>query len=657
MSRLHRVVVFLLAMVGSWVCEGLLSGSAHAQVVSGGKVKPVVALEHSGYFGGSIYDIAVDGSYVYLVAGPTFDVVDIAEGANPAKLFSVQLPSRGIAVDFEDGLAYIGTVDHGLQIIDVWRAGGPVVVGTWSERKAISLLTVSGSRAYLRSGSHIDILDIANPATPLLLGTYTDAYTPFNSLHLAGNLLLFPVVQNNCSAGSPGCESYLRIVDVSNPAAPVLLASWTEPSAFIYDVVVHNGYAYVADYAKSLYILDFSNPATPSLVSAWASIPPRAVGLFVAEGTLYVAVSNSGTHSVQAYSLANPTSPELLLTHNAADGFAFFADLHAAAGKVIFLSGAVYNDVEIVDFPIGGAAAKAGIYAAIGFVNTAVLVDPYLYVLAGGDFYLLSADLPLSPTSTGIVRSPQGTDYVDLATDGVHAYILRGDSVVDVLNLSNPAAPQLITSVSAGNGEGIRSLYLSGNALYALYFTKLHVFDVTNPAQPAKLTDVTLQNAADAIVYGNYLYIVNAGPMQIFDISNPSTPQIVGSYELPNGGTLSLCGSLLFSGTSQAFSLIDLANPVAPVALTTVSLPQILFGQAVRQGDILHVGTSNGLMAVDVRDTSNPAVVGTFSSFGGFELIVQGERGYVLNGHAGLYEVKITAFMATDFVHLPLLSR
>ena len=657
MSRLHQVFVFFMGMVGSWLWLGLLPGAAHAQVVSGGKDRPVVALERSGHFGGSINDMVVDGNNVYLVAGTTLEVVNVSDGANPTRLFSIQLPSRGLAVDFENGLAYVGTVDHGLQIVDVWRDGGPVFVGTWSGRRAVSLLTISGSRAYLRFGSHVDILDLANPAAPVLLGTYTDVYTPLNSLHLAGNLLLFPVVQSNCSAGSPGCETYLRIVDVSNPAAPVLLASWTEPSAFIYDVVVHNGYAYVADYARSLYILDLSNPATPSLVSTGSFFPPRAVDLFVAEGTLYVAVSNSGTHSVQAYSLANPASPELLLTHNAADGFAFFADLHAAAGKVIFLSGAVYNDVEIVDFPIGGAAAKAGIYAAIGFVNTAVLVDPYLYVLAGGDFYLLSADLPLSPTPTGIARSPQGTDYVDLATDGVHAYVLRGDSMIDVLNLSNPAAPQLITSVSAGNGEGIRSLYLSGNTLYALYFTKLHVFNVTNPAQPAKLTDVTLQNAADAIVYGSYLYIVTSGPMQILDVSNPSTPQIVGSYELPREGTLSLCGSFLFSGTSQAFSLIDLANPLAPVTLTTVSVPQILFGQAVRQGDILYVGTSNGLTAVDVRDTSNPVVLDTFARFGGFELIVQGERGYVLNGSSGLYGVKITAFLATNFVHLPLLSR
>jgi hypothetical protein len=76
-------------MVGGWLWLGLLPGSAHAQVVSGGKDRPVVALEHSGHFGAStddmtIDDMTIDGNDVYLAAATldeiTMEVVDISHG-------------------------------------------------------------------------------------------------------------------------------------------------------------------------------------------------------------------------------------------------------------------------------------------------------------------------------------------------------------------------------------------------------------------------------------------------------------------------------------------------------------------------------------------------------------------------------------------------
>lgn len=76
MNRLHRVVVFLVAMVGGWVSMGLLPSTAHAQVVSGGKEKRIAAQHRNADFASSFRALNVDGDYDILVVGATQAFMD-----------------------------------------------------------------------------------------------------------------------------------------------------------------------------------------------------------------------------------------------------------------------------------------------------------------------------------------------------------------------------------------------------------------------------------------------------------------------------------------------------------------------------------------------------------------------------------------------------
>ena len=60
------------------------------------------------------------------------------------------------------------------------------------------------------------------------------------------------------------CEAGLRIIDVSNPAAPTQVG-WFDTPGLSYDVQVVGSLVYVADYF-SLRIIDVSNPAAPTEV-------------------------------------------------------------------------------------------------------------------------------------------------------------------------------------------------------------------------------------------------------------------------------------------------------------------------------------------------------------------------------------------------------
>jgi len=84
----------------------------------------------------------------------------------------------------------------------------------------------------------------------------------------------------------------LRVVDVSNPAAPFEVGSYDTPG-WAYGVAVAGSYAYVADFLDGLRVVDVSNPAAPVEVGSYDT-PGAAYGIAVAGSYAYVADTTAG---------------------------------------------------------------------------------------------------------------------------------------------------------------------------------------------------------------------------------------------------------------------------------------------------------------------------------------------------------------------------
>lgn len=219
--------------------------------------------------------VAVSGDYAYCAAGSNgMNTVDISDPANP--VICSTIPTFDAAVDIEtDGsYVYVGDRPWGLTIIDPTMPDNPQIVynalpadyPTPTPEDVILptpnpppdawdtyCLSISGDRACLsvRLEPRIRIVDISNPAGPVLTGfMHHDLIT---DLVVSNNLLYLPHI-----AGSP-----LRIYDISGSGSPVEIGAGPALDSFYcQQAVVSGNYAYLVAGSK-IAIMDVSNPADP----------------------------------------------------------------------------------------------------------------------------------------------------------------------------------------------------------------------------------------------------------------------------------------------------------------------------------------------------------------------------------------------------------
>jgi parallel beta-helix repeat protein len=169
-----------------------------------------------------------------------------------------------------------------------------------------------------------------------------------------------------------------------------------------YDVVIRDGYAYVADGSYGLKILDLSSPESPELVGAYAT-SGSAQGVVVEGNYAYVADAENGLFIVD---VSTPSSPSLV------------GSLETSALKV---------DV----------------------------VGEYAYVAAyTNGFKIASIADPENPVWTGQFITV-GLEVYDVTVLGSTAYV-GVDGAMARINVSNPSSPQLLSShVSGYDGVGV----------------------------------------------------------------------------------------------------------------------------------------------------------------------------------------------------------
>jgi hypothetical protein len=171
-----------------------------------------------------------------------------------------------------------------LKIINISNPANPVFVRDLNptEVQWVHAMVVRGNRLYTSGWGNganrakTEIYDITNIETqaPTLLGAITDptSVTGGNSMHSAwpsedGNYLY------SCRETSNGSGD-VRVYDIHNPAAPVLVNSVGMNALGLNAVTPHNpvvagNYLYVAWYQAGLQVFDISNPAVPKRVGQY----------------------------------------------------------------------------------------------------------------------------------------------------------------------------------------------------------------------------------------------------------------------------------------------------------------------------------------------------------------------------------------------------
>lgn len=209
-----------------------------------------------GYDADGCYDLDVASNYAFAADGEGVAVVDVRNPLKPELVARDDTPGTYVWDAKVDGdlLAVASQFDEG------GRLGAPFGDGD-SDEIGVTLYDVSDPTQPRRQ-SHISLPPIGSH------NVFVDGSTVY-------------VVQQYVPASNSDAldfRFFLKIYDASDPTDPELLGKYSPevPGYTVHDVVVHDGLAYLPSFAAGLRIVDVSDPTAPVEVGHWDDPTGRA---------------------------------------------------------------------------------------------------------------------------------------------------------------------------------------------------------------------------------------------------------------------------------------------------------------------------------------------------------------------------------------------
>jgi hypothetical protein len=282
-------------------------------------------------------------------------------------------------------------------------------------------VSVAGALALVAdAASGLQIITIAEPAPPTLMGTYN---TSGNAIHVAVDGDLALVADN-----TPG----LQILDISDPASPTLEGTY-DTSGFANGVAVAGNLAVVADRPSGLQVIDISDPASPSLLGTYDT-PGNAVSVTMAGDLALLADQTTG---LQIINISDPTSPTLEGSYDTPGS----AQAVAVAGDLAFVAD-FSSGLQIIDISDPANPTLAGTYNTPGNANGVAVAGDLAFVAdyAAG-LQIIDISDPTNPTLEGTYGTPNLAFAVAVAGD--LAFVVDSTPILQILDISDPTNPTL----------------------------------------------------------------------------------------------------------------------------------------------------------------------------------------------------------------------
>ncbi|HEX8297945.1 MAG TPA: T9SS type A sorting domain-containing protein [Rubricoccaceae bacterium] len=465
-----------------------------------------------------------------------------------------------------------------------------------------------GTTLYRSNGGYLEVLNVANPASPVVLGRFLADQGVVQGVDVVGTLAYVAV-----SRGTPyPTRGGLLIVDVSNPAAMTLVGQ--VPGRSVNEIRVSGTTAFLG--AGALRPYNVSNPAAPVAGTALTITGGSVLGIAVEGTTAYLAVGNAGLRVVD---ISNPLVPVVSGTLTFPGGF---------ATRVAVSGGRAY--VSVQDGASGDGVPEGGLY--IVDVNA-----PTAPVLLGR--YLVDAD-GQAPDYGGQVRS--------VAISGTTAFV-GDDNGINVVDVTNPAAPTLRGRTDFGQSGSGQYIVPDGTRAYvSSRYQGIRVLDL---ATPAPTVTAAINNGGFSFkvnVVNGIAYVADLlGQVRLVDVSTPTAPRELSRVQgIPNANGVDVANGIAYvvdrGNAGAGLTRINVSNPAAPVRLNTISTGGPAFGLDLDgqtlyiangygaagsgPGSLLSANVASGYALLDEEQPGNQA----------FDVRVAGGRAYVATFGSGL---------------------
>lgn len=380
------------------------------------------------------------------------------------------------------------------------------------------------------------------------------------------------------------------VFDISNPV-PVEVGQLPlqEVDSVNGPLVLGRGTQYAYMNSDNYRVLDLTNPAAP-VVKASVFDNPSIFGHGELAGNHFIGADGLG--GIATYDVSAPGGYlDILRTGLFPDGFIFD---HVISQQKLYVTGAsalgsgglgifdlssgspVFSGELLYGQDEGFAVQVAGTKAFVGMTTSLKTID---------------VRNPTNPVETGSTPLPTAA----LALSGNILFDVTGDSRLLALDITNPNSPNIVgTAVLPVPGVTVK---LVGSVLFiADGPAGLLIYDVSNPAAPKRISHFSLSAPVwDAAPIGNLVFLaVDDAGLVVADISSLSQPKQLSQttleswnpfpYRLSEGPrsvafSVSVQNGLVYVGTSDSAGIVFAFDYTQPTYPRLVSMTQ--FGEFV----------------------------------------------------------------------------
>jgi hypothetical protein len=552
---------------------------------------------------------------------------------------SLEIPQAGTAVVVKDGLAYVGTYS-GLVIADVSNSDAPVEIGAieyWpnSWYPAVRDVVVEGGFAYLAvderavyphdepTGS-LRVVDVSDPTAPVEISAFEVSHAA-RGLAVVNNLAYLTVAASlPPRVGPPPYPDVepagMLVIDVADPSAPFQVGN-TEFFGHPWEVEVVGDLAYISDFA-GLRTVDVSDPTAPVEIDL-ATVPNWQHSLTIVDGLAYVTSDDPSRYGgLSVFDLSDPRAPNEI-GFLQLDGALEVAVEGETAYVTAYRSGLQAIDVSDPEAPIalGTLATPYGDARAFTTSNGFAYAIDRSGPTTSGSLVIVDLSIPTTPAEVG-TTTVSGTAYdPEVSVVGDLAYITVGEEGLRVIDVSNPAAPIEISAINTpGFAAGVtgvdRIAYIAdGDA-------GLRILDFAKPTEPVEISVIDTPGFAEAVeVVDGLAYVADSGAgLRVIDVSDPEAPVEIGAIDtLGEAIDVAVEGELAYvADYYEGLRIVDVSHPEQPVEIGAFDSPGGTLDIAVSGGRAYLAHRTEGLRIIDVSDPKQPIEIGAFTPPGGY---------------------------------------
>ena len=612
-----------------------LVGSCSLLGANATTVGEVVALDLSG---SSLFVLRDNGSVA-------FQVVDVSVPSAPALVGSYSPPASaemsitGRSMSVETSLVFLGISSFGVLVVDATDPSAPVLRDSYDISPAPGVTTPTvqdvsavGSRVFIKADvpDAIFSVDFSSPGAPVLLGGSSTTNGQRKILASSDHVYLFnnsiqifdadfPATLPLLGTATASSQSFVvsgttaystnslnfEAIDLTNPANPAVLGSLTVDGLNQVskgDSALASGRTVLAT-GSELSILDVSTLATPALAGGFSAHyvgEPIQAPLF-SNGRMYMVTDTSdfngpGTTEIAAFLTMTNSPPVLLGSLELAAGN--FPNDVAVSGDILYV--VTDNALIAIDATVPQSMAFLGTATppGAGEFGDAVAVSGTTVYAGGADgVNIYNALNPAAIVTVGqyVGDFPNIVSVSDVKVSGTRLYCAAGLDGVQILNVTAPAVP-LLLSVGNVGGANIQEIQLAGSRCYARSSNEIITLSVTDPTVPTILGELPLPSTSSLeecpsceesfndtfTIVGTAGYVAGgADGLLVVDFSDVTDPQIDDSWDTTWLNFLALDSSLLY----LAEDALEIDNP-GEVGLRIVTPPEVIGGNTPVVGSI-----------------------------------------------------------------------